>query len=514
MKSFHRRSNPKMYVVPFVITAAWLGMVRPVSAGSWHVAANAGADGDGSAAKPFALQTALDGAPDRMGKPRIQPGDNIWVHGGTYRGGFISRLRGTADKTIAVRQAPGEHAIIDCKPRDDKDNGLFLVEGEWTTFWGLEFTCSDPKRETAIKGSSPKDIRRGSIECRGSHNRFINLLVHDLAGGFGFWGQDNRGEGGEIYGCLVYNNGWRGPDRGHGHAIYAQNAKGTKRLMDNILFNQFSHGIHCYGSSRASLKGFHIEGNVSFNNGCLAGPKERAPAMLIGGGSAVERLAVVGNFTYQSATRCGYSHKVVNQDAILRDNYFVGSLSIRNFRQVHASGNTIIGPEVLLALEGVPQLDTSVHVWDKNHYYRTSDRGSPFRVTSGKEGRSLDWDAWRKTIGGEGQGTFAGRKPEGVRIFIRPNRYEPGRAHIIVYNWDRKESVEASLGDLLRSGQSYRIVSAVNFHAAPVARGVYDGKPIRLPMRPNKPAQPVGMVDYRLPTTEPEFAVFVVLPGK
>ncbi len=41
----------------------------------------------------------------------------------------------------------------------------------------------------------------------------------------------------EIYGCLIYYNGWEAPDRGHGHGIYAQNQTGTKKITDNIVFS-------------------------------------------------------------------------------------------------------------------------------------------------------------------------------------------------------------------------------------------------------------------------------------
>ena len=67
---------------------------------------------------------------------------------------------------------------------------------------------------------------------------------------------------------------------------------------------------------------------------------------------------------------------------------------------------------------------------------------------------------------------------------------------------------------MLAAGQRYKIVTAQNFFGEPVTAGTYDGKPVRLPMRPTLPAQPVGMADYKLPVTQPRFGVFVVLPTK
>ncbi len=62
-----------------------------------------------------------------------------------------------------------------------------------------------------------------------------------------------------------------GPDHGHGHGIYAQNETGTRRIVDNIVFDRFGHGIHAYGSSRAPLNNFDLEGNTVFRNGDLGG---------------------------------------------------------------------------------------------------------------------------------------------------------------------------------------------------------------------------------------------------
>ena len=58
--------------------------------------------------QPWDLRTALTGAGGR-----VQPGDTVWVRGGTYRGSFESRLRGAMDAPVVVRNYHGERAIID-----------------------------------------------------------------------------------------------------------------------------------------------------------------------------------------------------------------------------------------------------------------------------------------------------------------------------------------------------------------------------------------------------------------
>ncbi|MDP6507259.1 MAG: hypothetical protein QF886_26765, partial [Planctomycetota bacterium] len=195
------------FAVSFNLWSSW------IMATEFHVRPDGKPEGDGTIERPWDLQTALSHPAS------VKPGDTIWLHGGAYKGSFRSDLKGDEGARIVVQQAPGERAIIDIVPHPKLGDGFFAY-GAWARFQGFEITCTDPKRRTEIKGSWPKDINRGNVDCRGSHQQFINLLVHDLSQGFGFW---SSGAGGEIYGCLIYNNGWGGPDRGHGHGIYAQN---------------------------------------------------------------------------------------------------------------------------------------------------------------------------------------------------------------------------------------------------------------------------------------------------
>ena len=443
-------------------------IATPALARDFVVSPQGTSGGDGSKARPWDLQTALH-HPEA-----VKPGDTIWLLGGVYRGAFKSRLKGTPDAPITVRQAPGERATIDCRSDDPKQRVDFVVEGSDARYWGFEVMGSNPDRWSDAKGSHPPEANRGGVTCHGSHNAFVNLVVHDGSCGFGWW---SSAEGGEIYGCLIYNNGWDAPDRGHGHAIYAQNSRGTKRIADNILFNQFSYGVHVYGSSRASLNGFHIEGNVSFNNGAARSPTSLTPAILIGGGSPSERIVVKDNLTWSTghrATALMLGYGASNRDAVVTGNYFVGPTTLRKWERLDVTGNTFI-----------------------------AGAANPARVEPPPEG--LDLAASNTVLRG---------RPTGARVFIRPNRYEPGRANIIVYNWDQTPEVQLDLGNILKRGQAYRIVSAQDFFGEAVAGGTFDGQPVRLPMRAWRARPPVGKDDYVPPATGPQFGAFGVLPGR
>jgi hypothetical protein len=416
-------------------------------------------------------------------------------------------LTGRPGAPIVVRGERTGRVTIDTHPRDDRDNGLFLLLGGDVIIRDLEVTCSHPQRETKIPGSWPADIRRGSVDIRGDRIAAINLVVHDCASGFGFW---SDGEGGEIAGCLIYNNGWRGPDRGHGHAIYAQNAKGTKRVVDNILFHQFAYGIHVYGSEKASLKGFEIEGNIAFENGCLTRQGDNAPGIMVGGATPAARIAVRDNVVVGGGMRFGYPWGTASEDLICTGNYSEG-LVVRDFRQAKVMHNVLVASSTVASLEGAELLLLG-HQWDRNEYYVTDGRWGEFSLVERSKSRGRTYGQWRQETGFDANSTITRGMPTRTRVVVRPNAYEPGRAHIAVLNPGMLPEVEVDLSRVLAPQQKFSIVSAKDFFGRRLVSGTFDNQPVRLPMTLVSGPQPVGMPDVELPVTEPKFAAFVVLP--
>src|SRR5438093_1214082 len=64
-------------------------------------------------------------------------------------------------------------------------------------------------------------------------------------------------------------------------------------------------------------------------------------------------------------------------------------------------------------------------------------------------GTVTTFDGWRTLTGFADPGTYAGTAPEGVKIVVRPNQYEPGRANIIVYNWAQQSTVSEEINRML-----------------------------------------------------------------
>lgn len=257
---------------------------------SFFVTPSGSNTGDGSVTAPWDLETALS-HPDS-----VKPGDTIWLQGGTYTGRLISRLQGTKSAPIRVRALPGQNARIDLAIGATSQRRRFTINGQHTWYQDLEiFSSDDSDRVSQLAGSWPSDINRGEFSVLGDHIKLINLQIHDLNNGIGYW---SSGAGGEVYGCLIYNNGWIGPDRQHGHAIYSQNSGSRREFRENVLFNQFRNGIKIYGTEHANLKDYLLEGNVSFNNGGHSEGFTGTFQYLVGGGSLAENIVVRNNYAY------------------------------------------------------------------------------------------------------------------------------------------------------------------------------------------------------------------------
>lgn len=501
MPSRHFISRLRAAVVGLIVIAASLGFAATARAAEFFVAPDGKPTNAGTRESPWDLPTAL------AHPAAVKPGDVIWLRGGTYSGHVSSKLAGTPEQPITVRQAPGERATIDCR-RADGQPTIFAVDGPDVRFQDFEVTCSEPRRATPQSGSWPTDLYRGGIQCKGDRVSFINMAIHDCATGLGMW---SAGESGEAYGCLIYNNGWTGPDRGHGHGIYTQNERGTKKIVDNLIFNQFGYGLHAYGSSKATLEGYHIEGNVLFDNGILVGDGSRSSNILVGGNNRAARIALVSNYVYhtgleQTCLQIGYGPKSV--DLELRNNTIAGFMRIMDWERAVVEGNTFVGKTSLIELHAA---DVKAFRWNKNRYLSNELRFAPFAVMA-PNGKTIgDWPKWRERTGFDADGQYEKGTPRGTEVFMRPNRYEPGRANVVVFNWGKAATVDIDLKNVVKPGAAFRIVRATDFYGQSVVRGKYEGAPIKLPMEAKPSPAPIGM-EKPLPPTEPEFGAFVVLP--
>lgn len=487
----------------------------------WYVAPDGSATGNGTISSPWDLRTALANNTVSTNKNSVvKPGDTIWVRGGTYPGTYYANLRGSTTIPIIVRAYPGERATIDGGDSDGK--GIFVVDGQYTWYWGLEIMSSNPTHITTTPGSWPTGteipvgdgVQFVQTDGSGVGVKFINNIIHDTRQGMSYWKQAIDGE---IYGNLIYYNGWSAPDRGHGHGIYTQNSTSTKYLEDNIIFKQFSDGIQAYGTSNAYIYNYDIRGNTIFDNGLIAGPNGGGSNMQIGGGNPAKNITIDSNSFYRSsgAGTINMGDNMENIGLTITNNYIDAFMRMSGWNEVVVSDNTIVGSNTLIdfrpnsTLAGIPALSYN---WDSNTYFSDEDVYRPFGVIATDTSRSYMFPDWKTVTGFDVSSSYVIGVPTGLNIFVRPNKYETGRANITIYNWNKANSVSVPLsGTGLVVGDSYEIRDAQNFFGPVVASGVWYGDNVNIPMSGLTVAAPSGPTPVYPVHTAPEFGTFVVL---
>jgi hypothetical protein len=415
--------------------------------------------GDGSIAQPLDLATALSAAGP------AHAGDVIWLRGGSYPGPLTSSLSGSEAAPIIVGPYGGERVTIEGPHSAD---AALTVSGAWTWYWGLEITNTHPLRVSSMPRFS--DLQRGrGVVALGQHLKFINMIVHDTATGFQVGAQST---GTELYGNIVFHNGWQSGDVNHGHGIETENREPTRQIRENIIFNQFSHGVYAYGKD---LDHIRLEGNAVFNNGLIAKSPDRN--LLLGGGGAALNPVLIENMTYYNAgpaiggegTNLGYGTGCRNAE-ILR-NYFTGS----NPLNLSSCTPRVFEQNVLFG-----RIDPALISAYPNNQFATAHAIPPQRLT-------------------------------GTKVFVRPNKFESGRANIMIFNWDKAPRVTVDLAAAgLKPGDQYEIRDVHDYFGPPVASETFAGGPITIAMTELKVTPPIGAVPNMPAHPAPEFGAFVV----
>jgi hypothetical protein len=439
-----------------IILIFWNPLESQAQPQQFYVSPTGTPAGNGSINSPWDLATAL------AHPPTVTPGATIWLRGGVYQGTFFSTLNGAPGTPIIVRAYAGERVTLNA----GLAQGVVLgIASSYTWFWGLEITTGSTQRVIGPSSTSllAAGVSNAQVPGGGMGVKLINLIIHDTALGYGWW---KEAVNSEIYGNVIYNNGWEMDDRGHGHAIYAQNLSPTMRISENIMANQYGEGITLYGSPTAPLNNFHVEGNVSFNNGAVS-KHGYSRNLLLGGGSVAQHNTLANNYTYYPGQCCGTNG--VGYSAGCADLRMTGNFFINH-------GDTALQMEAC-----TPAVMTG------NTFYGTTIGFSPAAYPGN---------------------TNVVNRPTTNQIFVRPNKYEPKRAHIIVYNWTLQSTVQVNIASTgIVVGETYTIRSAQNYYGKTIT-GTCNGGPIPIPMTGWGVAAPHG--GTAAPSTLPEFGAFII----
>lgn len=446
----------------------------------FYVAPAGNPAGNGSAQRPWDLQYALSGA-----QGRVHPGDTVWLRGGTYHGAFRTELEGAAGRWIVFRQYPGERATID---------GTLRADGSYLAFWGFEIMQSAPDTY--------------GIQANTAHGKFINLIVHDAGTqGVSFW---TPAVDAELYGCIIYNNGTHD---NFDHGTYVHNEDGTKLITDNVFFNNLARGIQIYASPKNPvLRNIKVEGNVSFDNGTISTVVGARENLIFNAPVPTEGMVGIGNMLYFAGNeginlRVGKYAPQNNHDIVLRDNYAAGGKigleMVEPWNKATVTGNVFIGSRDVVKVGGASL--PGHYQWSDNTWVR--DAGTK---AWRDEDQAYDWDDWRRASGLGATDHVLPEPPKETKVFVRPNHYEAGRAHIVVYNWGGGADVAVDVTGVLKPGDRYEVRNIQAVFDTPVASGTYQGGAISIPMTGVTPPAPIGRVTHTPPKTGPAFDVFLL----
>lgn len=460
----------------------------------WYAAVTGSSTDSGTFTDPWDLATALAG-----GNGHIQPGDTLWIRGGTYTGvnGFHSTLTGTASARIIVRGFPGERAIID--KAGTASGEILTVDGAYTTYWGFEIMNSATERTSTRK--------TGVYLQNGTNIRLVNLVIHDT--GMGVFAEEGTG-GAEIYGCLIWNVGWEEATRSNGHALYLkQNASGSKLVRDNVMFNEFGFGIHVYSDAgTGGLENETFIGNVAFNSGSLSTFSSRN--FQIGGQEVATGDTARDNVFYFSAgvgqgnTRLGYQ-TLLNGSVVFQNNLIVGGSELVDdgyWQNAVIQNNTWVGTSRVVTFR-----DTSAvgHAWSGNTFYR-----DPTATAWSFQGTTYTFTNWKTNSGLSATDAAPGGTPSATQVIVKPNAYEAGVGYVVIINWANQASVPVNLSTILSSGDKYQIRNVQDVFGSPVASGTYSSGTVSVSMAGVNPPAPIGGSPVAPVKTGPAFDVFVV----
>ena len=200
----------------------------------------------------------------------------------------------------------------------------------------------------------------------------------------------------------------------------------------------------------------------------------------------------------------GYN-SAVNQDLTVRNNYAVGGLllmEVNHWQSLTMTDNSLLG--ATSDMIWLRDSNVSGFQFANNRYYRDPNSDSWGYINT-------DYHFPASAAHRGGRERSGGDQPtRRAEVFLRPNRYEPGRANLVICSWSRQAAVPVDLSSTVRVGDHYEVHNVQDYFAAPVVSGTYGGGPVYVPMTGVTPVGPIGGSPTPPPQTGPDFGVFVV----
>lgn len=410
--------------------------------------------GDGSYGHPWPLEKVLYDA---------QPGWTVWIRAGTYR--YFeqtgAKAAGAADAPIQYRAVPGERVIFDGASSSEASTEFFGAS--YTHFYGIELTSSARKSMAQPNTASPQigNVGGWAFPTRRIGAKFINGFIHGTSGGISGDGSD------EVYGTAIWNVGFDSFDRIHGGGSYSRHHDyamgGTKLYADNLFGAVVRYGMHSWGEENSE---FTWRGNAFYNGQQIAW--DNAPTT----NSVIEN-----NYWSPLSGRVSLGYRYFIPGPAVRNNVF-GDVQLKASSVQEFTGNRIVKGALFYPHSSDCTLGSSTIA--RNEYYLTTKM--PVGADGGCVSSRYTFDQWQ-ALGHDIDGAASASLPTGTWTYVRPNAYEPGRANVVIYNWDELDLVDVDLSSVLNAGDGFEI-SGILDPLTPILSGIYEGGSVAISMAP------------------------------
>lgn len=396
------------------------------------------------------------------------------------------------------------------------------VTGSYITFQGIRLTSSDPVREQSTPNSQNSPHLRGSgFYNLGDFNAFINCVVHDNQDGI-FNG--NTSSGTEIYGCLVYNNGYvaGGVYNGHGLYMIHSDASNPALIKDNLILNNASLGIKedSQGSDTINIDAI---GNALANSGSWASGLGATGNLLSASNNGVAQdITVVDNFFYFPSGANATNLKlglggVSNGTLVVTGNYIANGIAVAieewspltfTGNTIRATNNTGGGNSTVILYE--PHSSPS-STWNNNTYWNQITSGLGYFPGGGSSSRTFA--QWKTDTSFDAASTQTLTAPTANWTALRINTHDSSRALLVIYKWVAAgTAVDIDPSSFLSGGDGYAIYPAEN-PSTSVLSGTYTSGNLSVPMDGTAVVAPIGAngTTIKTPTTtRPTFQAFIM----
>ncbi|MCZ2075796.1 MAG: hypothetical protein LC130_12450, partial [Bryobacterales bacterium] len=451
---------------------------------------------------PWDLTTALEDKADT-----VDPGDTIYVRGGTYSTlGLSPTLQGEAGNLIVIKPYPGEWAVIDGNRTGQAVRNVPVVNLQncsYLRFQGFRVTNSaTDDRVISAGGSNPTTRRGGSISVQGAGIEVINCILDNCGEGLAAW---TNATGFKAYGNIILDNGWLSTTDGtHGHGIYTQSTD-EKWFTRNVVLKQFVYTLHAYAESGV-LDYFRFHENVFCDDWVsVGGPVQvndcrftsniclRAPVSFGGAGGLVGL-----QFTNNHATL---------SFGLSKTTAAVVATGNRLYRRRHIYAGRKSRIELALAT-GVTVPDLG---FDANYYWLPED-GDGY-LASHEGVRFYTPAQWVSEGQQDANSTFNARQPgaDDDTHVLWVNEYDDTRATLTIMNWSQADSVSVDLSAFAAAGDYIRIRNVQDYFGD-VRIIQYTGNPVAIDMRAasHSVSTPIGYTGPLATTSFPTYGVFVL----